>query len=243
VTQQPYNPLETPQRPDLTIDIKRDGTNEQVSIIIVHHEQPAYLNMCLQSITLMSNMNNYEVIVVDNASGKVTQDYLKVVEEEGIKIVRNKENLLWSQAANLGVAAADPNSRYLIFMHADTVVLNNSWLDILANVSQANDAGIVGLQLKSYYISKQRADFVPEWCLLMTRQCWDDCGPWPNELPFVGMAYIMTLRAQYKGHKPQAMTNPLVHHYGAFVMNPSQYEKYTEEAHTIIPQLMRQAQI
>jgi GT2 family glycosyltransferase len=243
MSDQPFNPLETPQRPDLTIDLKRDGTNEQISIIVVHHERPAYLNMCLQSIYLMSNLNNYEVVVVDNGSGKVTQDYLNVVEEEGIKVVRNPSNELWSKAANLGAAFADPNSRYLVFMHCDTVVLNASWLDILVNISQSRDSGVVGLGLQSYYIQKQRADFIPEWCMLMTRQCWEDCGPWPEELPLVGMAYIMTLRAQYKGHKPQAMTNPLVHHYGAFVMDPSQYEKYTEDAYSVVPKLMRQAQM
>jgi hypothetical protein len=52
----------------------------------------------------------------------------------------------------------------------------------------------------------------------------------------------MTLKAQYKGHKPQAMTNLLVHHYGAFVMDPSQYEKYSEEAYSIVPKLMQQVQ-
>lgn len=243
MSNQPYNPLETPQRPELTIDLNRDGTNEQVSIIIVHRDRPAYLNICLQSITLMSNLNNYEIIVVDNGSGKTTQDYLDVIQNEGIKIIRNQENLLWSKAANLGVAAADPNSRYFIFMHCDTVVINSSWLDILVNVSQTRDAGIVGLQLQSYYIQKQRADFIPEWCVLITRQCWNDCGPWPEELPLVGMAYIMTVRAQYKGHKPQSLNNALVHHFGAFVMDPSEYEQYTEKAYSMVPKLMRLAQI
>jgi glycosyltransferase involved in cell wall biosynthesis len=243
MTQQPFNPLETPQRPELTIDLKRDGTGEQVSIVIVHRDRPAYLNMCLQSITLMSNLNNYEIIVVDNGSGKTTQDYLDVVQDEGIKVIRNQDNLLWSRAANIGAAAADPNSQYFIFMHCDTVVLNSSWLDILVNVSQTRDAGIVGLQMQSYYIQKQRADFIPEWCMLMTRQCWDDCGNWPEELPLVGMAYIMTVRAQYKGHKPQAMNNALVHHYGAFVMDPSEYEQHTEKAYSVVPKLMRLAQI
>jgi len=198
--------------------------------------------MCLQSIYVMSNLNNYEVIVVDNASGKETQDYLDVVEQEGIKVLRNSKNELWSRAANQGVEAADPNSQFYIFLHCDTVVLNPSWIDILVSISHANDAGIVGLELQHYWISKKQADFIAEWCMLMSKDCWKDCGPWPEELPLVGMSYIMTLRSQFRGHKPQAMQNPLVHHYGAFVMNPSEYEKISDQAYAAVPRLMRQAQ-
>ena len=237
----PHNPLETPERPELTIDL-HDGSNEQVSIIVVHHDRPEYLNICLQSIHVMSNLNNYEVIVVDNNSGQETQEYLDVDEQEGIKVVRNNENLFWSAAANRGVAVADKNSKYFIFLHCDTVIINQAWLDLLINVSEAKDAGLVGTQLQSYYIQKQKVDFIQEWCLLVTRECWEDCGPWPEELPLVGHAFIFTLVAQRKGYKPQAMTNPIVHHYRSFSFDPNEYEKMSEQAMTIVPKLMQEAQ-
>lgn len=236
------NPLDAEERPVLEIDLP-DGSNEQVSIIVVHHERPEYLNICLQSIHVMSNYNNYEVIVVDNASSQETQDYLDVIEEEGVKVVRNKENLYWSEAANQGVAVADKNSKYLLFLHCDTVVLNQAWLDLLINVSEANEAGLVGTQMQSYLIQKRKSDFIQEWCLLMTRECWEDCGPWPKELPIIGNAFIMTLRAQVKGYKPQAMTNPIVHHYKAFSFDsPEVYNSASEKSMAIIPKLMQQTQ-
>jgi hypothetical protein len=77
--------------------------------------------------------------------------------------------------------------------------------------------------------------------MLMTRQCWNDIGPWPEELPFVGMSFIMTLRAQLKGHQPQATGNSLVHHYKAFSMDPSEYERMSEQAMGIVGRLMQQA--
>lgn len=239
---QPFNPLESPAgKPTLTIDLN-DGTHEQVSIIVVHHNNPGYLNICIQSIHAMSNLNNYEVIVVDNGSDQETQEYLDLLEEEGVKVVRNESNLYWSKAANQGVAVADPHSRYFIFLHADTVVLDPAWIDVLVNLSEARNCGLVGTSLSSYWIQKQQVSFVQEWCLLLTRECWDDIGPWPEELPLVGMAFIMTLRAQYKGHNPQAVGNNIVHHYKAFNMDPSEYERMCEQAMGTVGKLMAKAQ-
>lgn len=237
----PFNPLETPERPELVVDL-HDGSNEQVSIIIVHKDRPEYLNICLQSVHIMSNLNNYEVIVVDNASGQDSQEYLNVLEDEGIKVIRNNENLYWSAAANRGAAVADKNSKYLIFLHCDTVVLNQAWIDLLINISDSKGCGIVGTQLQSYYISKQKVDFIQEWCMLITRDCWNDCGPWPEELPLIGNAFILTLAAQIKGYKPTAMTNNLVHHYRAAAFDPNDYEKISESAMTTVAKLMQKLQ-
>ncbi len=236
-----YNPLETPERPELVIDL-HDGSNEQVSIIVVHHNRPEYLNMCLQSIHVMSNLNNYEVIVVDNNSTQESQDYLDVLINEGIKVVKLKDNFYWSAAANKGVTVADPNSKYLIFMHCDTVVLNQAWIDILINISEARGSGLVGTSLQSYYISTQKIDYIQEWCMMISRECWKDCGPWAEELPLIGNAFIMTLRAQMKGYKPASMSNSLVHHYRAASFNPNDYEMISEKAMTILPKLMQAAQ-
>ena len=232
--------METPERPELVIDL-HDGSNEQISIIIVHYNRPEYLNICLQSIYIMSNLNNFEVIVVDNNSNQESQEYLDVIEQEGVKVVRLKENNYWSAAANRGASVADANSKYLVFMHCDTVVLNQSWLDILVNISEAKNSGLVGTALQTYWISKQKVDYIQEWCMLLTRECWNDCGPWPEELPLIGNAFIVTIKAQMKGYKPTAMTNNLVHHYRAASFNPNDYEMISEKAMLIVPKLMHAA--
>jgi GT2 family glycosyltransferase len=237
----PFNPLETPERPTMFVDL-HDGTTEQVSIIVVHRDRPEFLNLCLQSIHIMSNLNNFEVIVVDNGSGQESQEYLDAAELEGVKVIRNKENLYWSKAANMGAAAADKRSKYLIFLHCDTVILNNAWIDLLINISEGRSSGMVGTQLQTYYISNQKCDFIQEWCLLMTRDCWKDCGPWPEELPLVGNAFIMTLRAQRKGYKPTAAQNALVHHYRAAAFDPNLFEQMATEAMSKVPKLMEAAQ-
>ena len=232
----PHNPLEG-EKPELTINL-HDGSEEQVSIIVVHKDRPEYLNICLQSIAVASFNNNYEIIVVDNGSGQDSQDFLSEIDKE-VKVVRNEKNLYWSAACNRGVEAADKNSKYLIFLHHDVVILNPAWIDLFANVSEAQGTGYVGVSLQSYYMQQQKVDFVEEYCMMMTRDCWKDCGPFPEELPQVGHAFLMTLKAQQAGYKPQIMRNPICHHYRIFALDINDYEKQVEQTMSILPRLLR----
>jgi len=235
----PYNPLEG-ERPDLIMKL-HDGSQEQVSIIVVHRNRPEYLNICLQSIAILSVNNNYELIVVDNGSSQDTQEFLDEIEGE-VKVIRNKDNLYWSVAANKGAEAANPNSKYLVFLHCDVVVLNPAWLDLLINVSLSGDSGIVGLDLQTYYLQSQKIDFVREWCMLITRDCWNAVGPFDERLPQIGPAFIMTMKGQRMGYKPQIMKNPIAHHYGIFALDINEHERLVEQAMANIPKILREIQ-
>jgi GT2 family glycosyltransferase len=234
-----YNPLES-GRTELNIPLQ-DGTEEQVSIIVVHNDKPEYLNICLQSIAVTSFNNNYELIVVDNASGKESQDLLDDIQDE-VRIVRNEKNLFWSAAANKGAAAASKNSKYLMFLHHDVVILNPAWIDLMLNVAESQPSGMVGLELGQYFLQNQKVDFVQEWCCLFSRDCWNSIGPFPETLPQIGQAFIMTMRAQMKGFKPQVMKNPVCHHYHVFNLDINEFERFTEKAMQEIPKLMRDLQ-
>lgn len=236
----PHNPLEG-ERPELVLNL-HDGSEEQVSIIIVHKDRPEYLNICLQSIAVTSYNNNYEIVVVDNGSGKESQDFLDDIASQGVKVVRNERNMYWGPAANRGVAAADKRSKYLIFMHCDVVILNPAWLDLLINVSESQNAGFVGVELQSYYLQQQKVDFIQEWLMLTTRDCWNDAGPFPEELPQIGPSFVFTVKAQQAGHKPQVMRNPIAHHYRIFSLDINEYERLTEQAMVTIPKLLRGTQ-
>lgn len=235
----PHNPLEGPPA-EIAFNL-HDGSDERVSIIIVHKDKPEYLNILLQSITVTSFNNNYEIVVVDNGSGKESQDFLDDIQGE-VKVLRNKENIYWGPAATKGVSLADKNSKYFIFMHADVVVLNPAWIDLLINISEHQNSGMVGLELQHYYMQNQKVDFVQEWCLLMSRECWKDIGPFPETLPQIGTSFIMTMRAQNAGYKPQVMRSPVCHHYRVFGLDINQFERLTESAMVEIPRLMRAIQ-
>lgn len=238
----PYNPLHG-DRPDLIVDLN-DGSEERVSIIVVHNDRPEYLNLCLQSITIASLNSNYELIVVDNASRDTkTQAFLDQLEDDGVKVIRNDENLYWSKAANQGARAADPDSRYLIFMHHDVNVINAAWIDLMINVSESSKSGLVGVQLDTYGLpGGQRINFVSEICMLVTRQCWKDCGPFTEELPQVGSAFMFTLTANSKGYNPQVIQNPCVHHWQTLAIDFNEYEKFAEQARAKMPKMIQEAQ-
>ena len=242
----PYGPFDG-ERPELVIKT-HDGSEEQVSIVICHKDRPEYLNICLQSIAVTSTNNNYEIIVSDNSVGdplhplQDTLDYLESVKQSGIKVVRNKDNVYWAAAMNKGVEMAEKSSDYYIFLHTDVVILNPAWIDLLVNISEAQSAGLVGVELQSYYMQNLKIDFVQEYCVLMTKECWKDIGPFPKELPQIGGPFIMTLRAQHRGWKPQIMRNPIVHHYKIFSLDINEYERFQEQATITIPKFVREAQ-
>ena len=233
------NPLDN-TRSELTVSLK-NYSDEQISIIIVHKDRPEYLNLCLQSICVTSFNSNYEIIVVDNGSDKESQAFLDDVEGT-VKVIRNEKNLYWSAACNKGANAADKNSKYLIFMHCDIVITNPSWLDLLLNVSESTSSGFIGLDTQNYTVGNQDVGFITDHMIMMTRDCWSDIGPWPEELPQIGTSFVMTIKSQAKGHKPQVMKTPILPHYKIFSLGINEYEKLQEEAVSILPRLVSQTQ-
>jgi GT2 family glycosyltransferase len=221
----PYNPLEG-QKAELVLPLQ-DSSDQQISIIVVHRDRPEYLNICLQSIAVTSFNNNYEIIVVDNASGEESQEFLNQLEGD-IKIVRNDKNLYWSEACNRGVAAADKNSKYLVFMHCDVVIEHPSWLDMLIQAAETRNTGFLGVEASNYNMSNQRVDFIQEWLIMFSRECWEDIKPWPKELPLIGHSFIMTLKAQRSGHKPQYLSTKIAHHYKIFSVDINDYERLSQ---------------
>lgn len=236
----PHNPLEG-DRPELKINL-HEGSDEQISIVIVHKDRPEYLNICLQSIAVTSYNNNYEVIVVDNASGQESQDYLNDIEGE-IKVIRNDKNIFWGPAANKGYEAANKNSKYIVFMHCDVVITNPAWLDLMINVLESQGAGYLGVEMQSYYMENQKVNFIQEWCMMVSRDCWEKVGPFPDKCPQIGTSFITTVRAQQEGFKPQIMKNVICHHYKVFSLDISEYERLTEKAMVTIPKLLRETNI
>ena len=238
----PYNALEG-KKPTLSFNL-HDGSDERISIVVVHKDKPEYLSMCLQSIAVTSVNSNVEIIVVDNNSEKKDSlDYLQGLEDQGIKVVRNNKNLYWSPAVNRGIEAASKGSKYFVLMHCDVVVLASGWLDFLINVSQGNQCGMVGVQLDSYEMQGQKIDFIEDWCVLITRECWNAVGPYNEELPVLGASFLFTMKAQSKQFNPQIIRNDgMVHHYKIMSMKYSDYERWSEKAQRDIPQFIRKLQ-
>lgn len=239
-----HNPLEG-KRSNMTFNVDEQSSDERVSIIIIHNDRPEYLNIILQTIAVTSINNNFELIVVDNGSGQRSQDFLDQLEEDGVKVIRNNENVWWSKAANQGAKAANKDSKYLVFMHHDLCITNPAWLDLMINVSDSSKSGLVGMYLRSYEMNGQRYPFIDESCMLVSRECWDDAGPFNEELAQEGAPFLFTYQANRKGHSPQCIDQqqtPCVHHYRIFAMDFNEYERFGEKAQMVLPRLIAEIQ-
>ncbi len=236
----PYSPLDGP-RPDVNIVTSTPPAEDKVSIIVIHRDRPEHLNICLQSVAVCSSNNNYELIVVDNASTrKDAVDFLDDLQSSGdCKVIKNRENLYWAKAANIGIRSASKDSRYFILLHDDTVILNPSWIDLLINASDGEKSGHIGVTISSYRWNNQDIQYIEDWCMLVTRECWEDCGPFNEDLPIIGASFLFTFATEYGAFKPQAIQIPIAHHYQNFSLEVNEYERATFDAMEKLPKLMQ----
>lgn len=114
-----------------------------VSIIVLTHNQLEYTQACFDSI--FTTADNFELIVIDNASSDETPEYLRGLESEhrNVRVVNNETNVGFAAGCNQGARM----SRYetICLLNNDTVA-QPGWLDALRN-SLTKGVGIVGARL------------------------------------------------------------------------------------------------
>ena len=96
-----------------------------ISIVILNYNSSKYTMDCIDSI-LSSSYQNYEIIVVDNASEKEDLSSLKsfVKNINNITIIENKLNVGFASGNMLGVNNA--SGKYYFFINNDCILLNNT---------------------------------------------------------------------------------------------------------------------
>ncbi len=98
-----------------------------LSIVIVNFNTKELTLNCIDSIKSFTRNIKYEVILVENS----TKDEIQKC--EGVKILRNKENVGYSKANNQGIKTA--TGRYTLLLNSDTLIQDNvlgemvNWLD------------------------------------------------------------------------------------------------------------------
>ncbi len=113
------------------------------SIVVVTRDALAYTRMCLTSLFHAGWRQGDDLVVVDNASGDGTLDYLSEVTRVNpfVRVVLNEENRGFAAATNQGLALA--KGEVLILLNNDTLVLPG-WCDRLARWLQDTAIGLVG---------------------------------------------------------------------------------------------------
>jgi len=118
------------------------------SIIIPVYNQWNYTDKCLKSIRRCAPGSlPFEVIVVDNGSEDDTGTFLDnaLKRYKFLKVVHLDQNCGFAKACNVGAESAV--GKTLVFLHNDTVVLED-WLEALVDAHmKETDAGIIGAKL------------------------------------------------------------------------------------------------
>lgn len=116
---------------------KTDDSKPLVSIIILNYNAGNLLLDCVSSIQ-KSTYNNFEIILVDNASKD--SSHKKCKEKFPIvKLIENSENLGYCEGNNVGLRIA--TGQFVVVLNPDTVV-EPSWLEELLKAYEMNGDGI-----------------------------------------------------------------------------------------------------
>lgn len=114
----------------------------QLSIIIVTYNSKNFIIKCLKSIIKFLNKEvKYEIIIVDNHSS----EKLILNQFNNISIIRNKKNLGYSTAINIGIK--NSSGKYILVLNPDVYFTNNSIHKMLSYLQTTNSTGVVGCKI------------------------------------------------------------------------------------------------
>ncbi len=111
-----------------------------VSLIVVNYNAGLLLVDCIDS----SLMQVEEIIVIDNASSDDSLLALRLHFENvsKLKIIRNKKNLGFAAACNIGIDAA--SGHYLLFLNPDCILESETVSRLVEVLESQPDVGMVG---------------------------------------------------------------------------------------------------
>lgn len=118
--------------------------NIKLSIIIVNYNTRVILDECIGSILKNPFHENFEVIVIDNASSDGSVEFIRQ-KYPSVMLLVNEKNLGFAGANNRGVKTA--RGKYILLLNSDAEVLDGS-LDKMFDYMETNPSvGIVGPKL------------------------------------------------------------------------------------------------
>lgn len=126
-----------------------DHKNVLVSIIIPARDQACVTKRCLDSIYKHTTYQNFEIILVDNASSdaETFEMYKSFMERSNFRLIEYNHEFNYSKINNYGIKQA--NGDVIVLLNNDTEIITRNWLEILVGYAIQNHIGAVGAKL--YY--------------------------------------------------------------------------------------------
>ncbi len=116
----------------------------QVSVVIVNYKNPPLILQCVKSILQYEKTVDYEIIVVDNDSRDDTEQQLRAIYPK-LKWIQMGYNSGFAKANNAGTKVA--NSDYILFLNADTILIEPVFEKMATRLEEEPKVGAVGCRL------------------------------------------------------------------------------------------------
>lgn len=139
-----------------------------ISIIIVTWNTALITKKCISSIFKYIPKKVFEIILVDNGSTDSTQ--LEFFQKKDIIYIRNKENLGFSKANNIGAKIA--HGKYLLFLNSDMLLTDSSLLSMFEYYQNNIDIGTIGPKYLNYDLTPQASVFPPQTIINAYKEYW-----------------------------------------------------------------------
>lgn len=134
--------------------------NPLISIIIAARNCETFIGPCIDSI-LNESSDNYEILVVDDASDDTTPKILKTYEKKGdITFLTLAGKRGAAEARNFGVSKS--RGSFLFFLDADTCV-RPGWVPIIEHINSANPKNSSIIICKLFQFKTNTIDSVGEY--------------------------------------------------------------------------------
>ena len=123
---------------------------KRIAIVIVSYNSSKDLPECLRSVySLQSTVYRLKVIVVDNRSSDNSREVVKIFKD--VELIKNKENLGFSEGNNVGIKLAVKNGAdFVLLLNPDTKVDPNLILELLKVAESREKIGILSPKIYFY---------------------------------------------------------------------------------------------
>lgn len=128
----------------MTLETSIDGAyqrpeaprSEKVSILMLTHNAPRYVELSVRSLVRHTNNVKYEFVVIDNASQRPTKELLRQLRNEGLihRLTLLHYNSFFAGGNNIAARQAASDSTHFLLLNSDVEIKHCNWLSNLLAV-------------------------------------------------------------------------------------------------------------
>lgn len=121
---------------------KKEKEFKSISVIIPAHNEERHISECLNSVLSANFQGKKEIIVIDDGSNDKTSEIVKEFKKQGVILLRTKHI---GKSAAINTALKTANGELIGIVDADSVIEKNSLLEMCAEISKKDVAGVTGV--------------------------------------------------------------------------------------------------